>query len=75
MQSDRWYLKFLLSVFPMSAALADLMAVPRLRSTPMSVKAVEYGRHPEDMYIHSVVPIHGHDGNLTERLFIYTEKA
>lgn len=42
---------------------------------PMSVKAVEYGGRAEDMYIHSVVPIHGHDGNLTERLFIYTEKA
>ena len=42
---------------------------------PMSVNAVAYGGHPEDMYIHSVVPIHGHDGNLTKRLFIYTEKA
>lgn len=44
-------------------------------TSPMSVKAIEYGGHPEDRYIHSVVPIHGHDGNLTERLFIYTEKA
>ncbi|HKR23307.1 MAG TPA: CheR family methyltransferase, partial [Pyrinomonadaceae bacterium] len=44
-------------------------------TSPMSVKAIEYGGHSDDRFIHSVVPIHGHDGNLTERLFIYTEKA
>jgi hypothetical protein len=41
---------------------------------PMLVKAVEYGGLAEDRFIHSVVPIHGADGNKAERLFIYTEK-
>jgi hypothetical protein len=42
---------------------------------PMAVRAAEYEGHPEDLYIHSVVPIHHSDGRPAERLFIYTEKA
>ncbi|HKR15641.1 MAG TPA: CheR family methyltransferase [Pyrinomonadaceae bacterium] len=44
-------------------------------TSPMSVRATEYGGFPEDRYIHSVVPIHRQDGGPAERLFIYTEKA
>jgi two-component system CheB/CheR fusion protein len=42
-------------------------------TAPMAVRAIDYG-NSEDLYIHSVVPIHPPNGK-TERLFIYTEKA
>ena len=42
---------------------------------PMAVRAAEYGGHAEDLYVHSVVPLHRADGGPAERLFIYTEKA
>ena len=42
---------------------------------PTAVRAAEYGGQPEDLYIHSVVPLHRADGSAAERLFIYTEKA
>src|SRR5687767_142220 len=41
---------------------------------PMAVRAVEYGDHAGDLYIHSVVPIQPPHGKI-ERLFIYTEKV
>lgn len=44
-------------------------------TTPMSVKAVEYGGEVDDKFIHSIVPIHNAEGTKPERLFIYTEKA
>jgi two-component system, chemotaxis family, CheB/CheR fusion protein len=46
-----------------------------LTTSPMSVKAVEYGGGAEDQFIHSIVPIHSVKDNKAERLFIYTEKA
>lgn len=41
---------------------------------PMAVRAAGYNGQTEDLYIHSVIPIHPPNGK-TERLFIYTEKA
>ena len=46
-----------------------------ITTEPMAVRAAEYGGHPEDLYIHSVVPLHRSDGGPADRLFIYTEKA
>lgn len=46
-----------------------------LTTPPMAVKAAEYGGLPEDLYVHSIVPLHQPDGHPSERLFIYTEKA
>ena len=46
-----------------------------MTTQPMTVKATEYGGYPDDLYIHSVIPIHQADGNLTDRLFIYSEKV
>jgi two-component system, chemotaxis family, CheB/CheR fusion protein len=45
-----------------------------ITTPPMAVRAVEYGKHAEDLYIHSVIPILPPHGK-TERLFIYTEKV
>ena len=45
-----------------------------MTTPPMAVRAVEYGDHAEDRYIHSVIPILHPEGK-TERLFIYTEKV
>ena len=42
---------------------------------PMQVKASDHPGHPDDLFIHSIVPIHAIDGNKTKRLFIYTEKV
>ena len=45
-----------------------------ITTPPMAVRAIEYGNHTEDRYVHSVVPIL-HPHGKTERLFIYTEKV
>jgi two-component system, chemotaxis family, CheB/CheR fusion protein len=45
-----------------------------ITTPPMAVRAVEYGDHTGNLYIHSVIPIHLPHGK-TERLFIYTEKV
>lgn len=42
---------------------------------PMAVRAAEYDGHSEDLYIHSIVPLHRRNQRQVERLFIYTEKA
>ena len=42
---------------------------------PMSVRATDDAGRPEDQFVHSIVPIHGADGDKPKRLFIYTEKA
>jgi two-component system CheB/CheR fusion protein len=41
---------------------------------PMYVRA-EYAGDSGDQFVHSIVPIHGVDGNPPRRLFIYTEKV
>jgi two-component system CheB/CheR fusion protein len=42
---------------------------------PLEVRAGDYGGRPDDLFIHSIVPIHNIDGREPHRLFIYTEKA
>lgn len=46
-----------------------------ITTEPMAVRAAEYGGHAEDLYIHSVVPLHRPTESHVERLFIYTERA
>lgn len=46
-----------------------------MTTPPMAVRAAEYGGLPDDLYVHSIVPLHRPDGHPSERLFIYTEKA
>lgn len=45
-----------------------------ITTEPMAVRAAEYGGHAEDLYIHSVVPLHRPNESHVERLFIYTEE-
>jgi two-component system, chemotaxis family, CheB/CheR fusion protein len=45
-----------------------------LTTPPMEVRALEYGA-TNDLFVHSIVPIHTNDGAKGNRLFIYTEKA
>ncbi len=42
---------------------------------PMNERASDYAGAPEDNFVHSIVPIHGSDGNKPKRLFIYTGKV
>jgi two-component system CheB/CheR fusion protein len=57
-------------------ALREVAQQGKALTTPsMAVRASEYEGMQEDQFIHSIVPIHGADGQKPERLFIYTEKA
>lgn len=46
-----------------------------ITTSPMAVRALEYGGAVDDQFIHSIVPIHSSDNTTPDRLFIYTEKA